>query len=448
MKKHKILLVDDDERIRTSLADYLRESGFELVTAADCAEARRLNTENVSLSLLDLQLPDGTGLELLQEIRSLYPRQTVVMISGQATLSDAVKAIKAGAVDFLEKPMSPEKVELSLRNALKLDRLSRKVASGEAESAERFQLVGTSEPIAEVREQIGAVASTNSSVLLLGESGTGKEVAARMIHRYSRRAGAPFIAVNTAAIPRELLESELFGHEKGAFTGATQQRIGKFEQADGGTIFLDEIAEMAPQLQAKLLRILEDQRFERIGGSKTIETDFRLICATNRNLEKRVSDGTFRQDLYFRINVFTIKMPPLRALRDDLEHILIHHLRRLSARMGKEPPHVSDDLISELEEYHFPGNVRELRNILERLLITHRGGELTAGNLSGLLEPGQAAVPKPLKDATLEFEKRYIGDVLSKTKGNMTETAEILGLDRSYLYRKIKSLGIEDDEGG
>ncbi len=446
MKKHKILIVDDDERIRVTLSDYLRESGFEIVTAADCSEARRLNTDNISLALLDLQLPDGSGLELLQEFRNQFPRQLQVMISGQATLRDAVTAIKAGASDFLEKPLSPEKVELTLRNALRMARLSRKVASGEQESAERYQLVGTSPAITEVRQQIQAVASTNSSVLLLGESGTGKEVAARLIHSQSRRAGGPFIAVNTAAIPRELLESELFGHEKGAFTGATQQRIGKFEQADSGTIFLDEIAEMAPQLQAKLLRVLEDQAFERVGGSKLIESDFRLICATNQDLEKRVADGEFRKDLLFRINVFTIRMPPLRELKDDLEHILIHHLRRLSASMGKEPLRVSDELIAALDMYPFPGNVRELRNILERLLISHRGDELSAADLTGLLESSPASTPMTLKDATLDFEARYIGDVLRQTNGNMTEAAEILGLDRSYLYRKIKSLGIDEVE--
>ncbi len=446
MKKHKILIVDDDERIRATLSDYLRESDFDVVTAANCADARRLNTDNISLALLDLQLPDGTGLELLSDFRSRFPRQGIVMISGQASLADAVTAIKSGAMDFLEKPLSPEKVELTLRNALKLDRLSRKVASGEAESADRYQLVGTSEKINDVREQLQAVATTNSSVLLLGESGTGKEVAARLIHRHSRRAAAPFIAVNTAAIPRELLESELFGHEKGAFTGATQQRIGKFEQADGGTIFLDEIAEMAPQLQAKLLRVLEDQTFERIGGNRAIDSDFRLICATNRDIVKQVDDGKFRQDLYFRINVFSITMPPLRELTDDLEHILLHHLKRLSARMGKPAPRVADDLFEALEKYHFPGNVRELRNILERLLITHRGGELTAASLTGLMDTEGQTGFKPLKDATLEFEERYIGDVLKQTKGNMTEAAEILGLDRSYLYRKIKSLGLDEPE--
>lgn len=466
MKKVRLLLVDDDNRIRATLADYLRDSGFEIVTAASVAEAKRVNNIGIDLALLDLVLPDGTGLDILRDLRERFPTQAAVMISGEAGVADAVAAVKLGAFDFLEKPLSPEKVELTIRNALQMRSLQRRIESEAATAADRYRLVGDSPALKEVRAQIAAVARTDSTVLLLGESGTGKEVAANQVHLQSSRSREPLVAVNAAAIPAELLESELFGHEKGAFTGATQRRIGKFEQAAGGTLFLDEIAEMPGPLQAKLLRVLEEFQIERVGGEHPIEVNFRLICATNRNLAEEIRRGRFRQDLFFRINVFTIELPPLRAIPGDIEAIAQYHIRRLCARMGKPEVVPSRDLIAAFRQYQFPGNIRELRNILEHLLILHRDGDLGADGFEHLLpaaarsisatasaELSTSALKYPialptlsLKDAVARFEEEYIGKVLKDCGGNMTKAAEILGLDRSYLYRKLKSLGLDPEE--
>jgi two-component system, NtrC family, nitrogen regulation response regulator NtrX len=301
--------------------------------------------------------------------------------------------------------------------------------------------------VVEVRAQIDAVCRAESTVLLLGDSGTGKEVAANLIHLKSDRRDKPFVAVNAAAIPRELLESEMFGHEKGAFTGATQRRIGRFEQATGGTLFLDEIAEMPSALQAKLLRVLEERKIERVGGDHPIDVDFRLICATNRNLPDEIKHGRFRHDLYFRINVFTISLPALREIPEDIELIAGHHLQRLCVKMGKADVTLGKDLIAALKKYQFPGNVRELRNIIEHLLITHRDGELTAAHLTHLLQRTDLSnQDQTLKDAVSQFECDYITGVLKRCQGNVSKAADILGLDRSYLYRKMRSLGFEDPQ--
>ncbi len=446
MAKVRLLLVDDDIRIRTTLSSYLRDSGFNVVTAGSVAEARKLNNGNIDLALLDLVLPDATGIDLLAEIRQAFPNQAVVMISGEATLSDAVKAIKLGAVDFLEKPVSPEKVEITINNALRLISLDRKLQIDQQNLLDRHSLIGDSPAIQEVRAQIGAVSRTDSAVLLLGESGTGKEVAANLIHLKSDRHDQPFVAVNAAAVPQELLESEMFGHEKGAFTGATQRRIGRFEQAAGGTLFLDEIAEMPPALQAKLLRVLEERKIERVGSDHSIDVNFRLICATNRNLQEEIKRGRFRNDLFFRINVFAITLPPLREIPQDIEMIARHHLQRLCVKMGIQGVSLSKETIAELKGYSFPGNVRELRNIIEHLLITRKSGELTATNLSQLLQRvGASKNDLSLKDAVAQFESEYITSILERSQGNVTKAAEILGLDRSYLYRKMRSLGFDEE---
>jgi two-component system nitrogen regulation response regulator NtrX len=449
VKQVKVLIVDDDTRILATLASFLRESGFGIVTATSIEEARQVNNCNVDLVLLDLALPDGSGIELLQEIRVDFPGQTVVMISGQATLTDAVKAIKLGAADFLEKPVSPEKVELSIRNALKLSGLQRKHDQEQQGVLQTQALVGESDGIREVRSQIEAVSRTDSAVLLLGESGTGKEVAANLIHLKSSRNQQPFVAVNAAAIPRELIESELFGHEKGAFTGASRRRVGRFEQADGGTLFLDEIAEMPAQLQTKLLRVLEERRVRRVGGNEDIEIDFRLLSATNRDLRGEINRGNFRQDLFFRINVFAIELPPLRMIPGDIPAIARHHVRLLAMRMGRPVPQLPDELLAELAKYRFPGNVRELRNILEHLLILHRGERLPAAGLRKLLASGIRADNEytvPLKDAVRRFELDYIRSAIDACGGNVSQAAANLGLDRSYLYRKIRQLELEDSD--
>ncbi len=447
MKKTRLLLVDDDNRIRTSLAEYLRGSGFDVITAASVAEAKRINNAGVDIALLDLVLPDGSGLEILRDLRERFPEQVAVMISGEAGVADAVAAVKLGAFDFLEKPLGPEKVELTLRNALQMRTLQRRVESETTAATERYQLIGDSAAMKEVRAQIAAVSKTDSTVLLLGESGTGKEVAANLIHLQSARSREAFVAVNAAAIPDELLESEMFGHEKGAFTGATMRRIGKFEQAAGGTLFLDEIAEMPAHLQAKLLRVLEEYKIERVGGEHSIDVNFRLLCATNRKLGEEIQRGRFRQDLFYRINVFTIELPPLRSIPEDIAAIAEFHVRRLSLRMGKAAPELSRDLVASLKSYHFPGNIRELRNILEHLLIIHREGELTTAGVERLLQgASQASTSQTLSEAVARFEEEYIGKILRDCGGNMSKAAEVLGLDRSYLYRKLKALGVEGED--
>ncbi len=445
MKKTRLLIVDDDQRIRATLSSYLRDSDYDVVTAASCAEARKLNNENMNVVLLDLMLPDGSGLDLLREFHQQFPRQIIIMISGEASLADAVSAVKSGAIDFLEKPLGPEKVVITIDNALLLARLDRRLKLDQEIIEDRYQLIGDSPAMRTAREQIEAVSQTDSTVLILGESGTGKEVAANLIHHKSNRRLAPFVAVNTAAIPGELLESEMFGHEKGSFTGATQRRIGKIEQAAQGTLFLDEIGEMPSQLQAKLLRVLEEFRIERVGGDHSIEVDFRLICATNRRLAEEVRDHKFRQDLYYRINVFIIELPSLRSIPGDIELIANHHLNRLCAKMGKTQVVMDNELLRWLKSYHFPGNVRELRNIIEHLLITHREGKLTVGSLQRLTELSAPGTTASLKDAVARFEAEYIERIVRESGGNISRAAEVLGLDRSYLYRKMKSLGLDGE---
>lgn len=445
MKKTRLLIVDDDQRIRATLSSYLRDSDYDVITAASCAEARKLNNENINVVLLDLMLPDGNGLDLLREFHQQFPRQIVIMISGEASLADAVAAVKSGAIDFLEKPLGPEKVVITIDNALRLSRLDRRLKLDQEIIEERYQLIGDSPAMCAAREQIEAVSQTDSTVLILGESGTGKEVAANLIHHKSNRRLAPFVAVNTAAIPGELLESEMFGHEKGSFTGATQRRIGKIEQAAQGTLFLDEFGEMPAQLQAKLLRVLEEFRIERVGGDQSIEVDFRLICATNRRLAEEVRERKFRQDLYYRINVFTIELPPLRSIPGDIELIAEYHLKRLCVKMGKTQVAMDRELLRWLKSYHFPGNVRELRNIIEHLLITYREGKLSMDSLQRLTDVSASGTTMSLKDAVARFESEYIERIVRESGGNVTRAAEVLGLDRSYLYRKMKSLGLDGE---
>jgi two-component system nitrogen regulation response regulator NtrX len=446
VKQTRLLIVDDDARILASLSAYLRDCGFAVLTAATVAEAAAVPLNQVDAVLLDLALPDGDGLQVLRKLLAEKPTLPVVMMSGQASLAQAVEAIKIGALDFLEKPASPEKVEVALRNALRLSSLSVQVDRQQQESLAALELVGESSRLQVVREQIAAVSETDSTVLLLGESGTGKEVAARLIHLRSKRCAGPLIAVNAAAIPGELVESEFFGHEKGAFTGATAKRIGKFAQAESGTIFLDEIAEMPALLQVKLLRVLEERRITPVGGNQSQEIDFRLICATNRDLEAAIAEGDFRRDLFYRINVFTIKLPALREISGDIPLIAEHHLSKLALKMGKPVPDLPAEVRERLQKYHFPGNVRELRNILEHLLIMGSPHGITIDQLVHLLQAGidsRRSGSLILKEAVAKFERGHIDKVLRHCRGNVSQAAEELGLDRSYLYRKMKSLGLE-----
>lgn len=450
-----VLIVDDESNIRKMLGSLLRAEGFRVAEAetadAGIVEAR---ADEPDVILMDLAMPGRSGLEALPDLLEVVPDVPVIMMSGRATLSDAVQATRLGAFHFLEKPLSPEAVLLTLRSALELRR-TRDVNRALAEELGRSdELIGRSEPMARVRELIARLAATEARVLITGESGTGKELAAAAIHRQSARAAHPFVRINCAAIPRELIESELFGHERGAFTGATDRRRGKFELADGGTLLLDEIGELSLEAQAKLLRVLESHEIERVGGSGPIEVDVRTVAATNRDLARDIREGRFREDLFHRLHVLPLHLPPLRERKDDIPLLVRHFLARTGARGGLQPPVVDDDAIEVLQEYDWPGNVRELANIVERLAILHAGETIGAPEARRILE-GHAPL-RDLRTATLSddpdlslserldrIEREIINEALDSAEGNVAKAARRLRTDRANLYRRMRRLGIE-----
>jgi two-component system nitrogen regulation response regulator NtrX len=402
--------------------------------------------EAPDLTFLDVWMERMDGLETLAEIRRLRPDAIVVMISGHGTIETAVKATRLGAYDFIEKPLSLEKTLLTATRALEHARLERENAALRENLAERAEIIGDSEPIRRLREQIATAAPTNGRVLIHGENGSGKELVARAIHAQSARRERPFVEVNCAAIPEELIESELFGHEKGAFTGALARRRGKFELADGGTLFLDEIGDMSLKTQAKVLRALEEQAFERVGGKDTVRVDVRVIAASNRDLAGLIREGRFREDLYYRLNVIPIEVPALRTRRDDIPKLVDHFVAVFCAENGKRPKAVSGEALGYFLAYDWPGNVRELRNMVERLVIMAPGDVIGAEDLPAPLRPKDAAAPegreRSLKEARDNFERAYIVAELRANDWNMTRTAERLGIERSHLYRKLKAYGI------
>ncbi|HWV58342.1 MAG TPA: sigma-54 dependent transcriptional regulator, partial [Longimicrobiales bacterium] len=381
-----VLLVDDEANIRRMLARLLEAEGYRTREATDGEAAlAAVAEEEPDVAMLDLAMPGRDGIQVLEALRELAPSLPVVMMSGRATLGDAVRATKLGAFQFIEKPLTPEAVLLALRGALELRRaldLSRTLA---ADLAVETRLVGSSAVMARVRDMIAQVAPTEARVLLTGESGTGKEVAATALHALSRRRDGPFIRVNSAAIPRELVESELFGHERGAFTGADRQRRGRFELAHGGTLFLDEVADLGAEAQAKLLRALEAREIERVGGSEPIPIDVRVIAATHRDLRVEVAAGRFRQDLFYRLEVVPIHLPPLRDRLEDLPELVDHLMKRLRARHGLVPPRIDPAALKRLQAYHWPGNVRELANACERLAILHPGAAIGVREVENVL---------------------------------------------------------------
>jgi two-component system nitrogen regulation response regulator NtrX len=443
-----ILVVDDEPAIQTALRGVLEDEGYRVTTAGAGEDAVRLVADEVpDLVFLDIWMPGMDGLDTLAELRRARPEAPVIMISGHATIETAVKATRLGAYDFIEKPLSLEKVLVTVTRALEHGRLERENTNLKARLEERTQIIGEGEAIRALREAIATAAPTSGRVLIHGENGSGKELVARAIHALSGRRDRPFVEVNCAAIPDELIESELFGHERGAFTGAIARRRGKFETADGGTLFLDEIGDMSLRTQAKVLRALEEQVIERVGGREPIKVDVRVIAASNRDLESLIAQSVFRDDLFYRLAVIPIEVPPLRARRDDIPRLVDHFIAVFSAENGKRVKTVSGEALAYFLAYDWPGNVRELRNMVERLVIMTPGEVIGADDLPAPLRPKEAPHvgaegQRSLKEAREGFERAYILAELRAHDWNMTRTAERLGIERSHLYRKIKAYGI------
>jgi len=446
-----ILIVDDEPGIIQSLQGILTDEGFEVVAADGGLKALEIIKETIpDVVLLDIWMPDIDGIETLKRIRELHPGLQVIMISGHGTIETAVKATKLGAYDFIEKPLSLEKVLLSINNALDYNRLEAELDLYRERERRRYQITGHSRAITHLKEQIKIVAPTDAWVLIVGENGTGKELVAHSIHRFSKRSNKPFVEVNCAAIPEDLIESELFGHEKGAFTGATTMKRGKFDQADNGMLFLDEIGDMSLKAQSKVLRILQEQRFERVGGSRTIKVDVRVIAATNKNLEEEIEKGTFREDLYFRLNVIPIRVPPLRERVDDIAELANEFLDEFSLDAKTEQKLLGSDAFDLLKKYSWPGNVRELKNLIERLAIMCPRKMISLEEIPPPYSTLRADERKiesflsfeTLKEARETFEKSFITRKLQQFEGNISKTAEAIGVERSNLHKKIKAYGL------
>ncbi|HPF62591.1 MAG: sigma-54-dependent Fis family transcriptional regulator [Gemmatimonadetes bacterium] len=454
-----ILIIDDEANIRRMVGALLKAEGFTVAEAAN-GNAGLLAIPEVrpQLILLDLMMPPGPdGLATLEKIRATDAEIPVIMMSGKAQLADAVRAVQMGAFQFLEKPLAPESLLVAVRSAETLVRTQAENRALRAQLGPQPDLIGQSQVMRHVRELIAQVAPTDARVLILGDSGTGKELVANAIHRGSARAAGPFVSVNCAAIPRDLVESEMFGHERGAFTGATERRIGRFELADHGTLFLDEVGDLQLEAQAKLLRVLESGEIQRIGAERTRQVDIRVLAATNRRLEEAVASGAFREDLYFRLNVFPITIAPLRERIEDLPALVQHLAARLRPR---RPPHFTDEALAALARHGWPGNIRELANIVERLTIIG-GDEVTADLVPRVLTrspalagpanppaaPAEAAGSsatdaRPLTDRLDDYERRQISDALAAATGNIAEAARLLQTDRGNLYRRMRRLGI------
>ncbi len=444
-----ILVVDDEEGIRRSLKGVLEDEGYRVLLAEDGDKALSLmEEESPDLVLLDIWMPGKDGMVVLEEIRRGWPMLPVVMISGHGSIDLAVRATKLGAYDFVEKPLSLDKVLLTLRNALNYSFLEEENRRLRQQVRPRDEITGTSPAIQRLKEQVRIIAPTSSFVLIHGENGTGKEVVARAIYRQSKRSQGPFVEVNCAAIPEELIESELFGHEKGAFTGATQMRRGKFDLAHQGTLFLDEIGDMSLSTQAKILRVLQEQRFQRVGGNRYIQVDVRVIAATNKNLEEEIKAGRFREDLYHRLNVIPIDVPPLRERLEDIPLLVEEFVEEFARLRGYPRRKFSPEVMKAFSEYTWPGNVRELKNVVERLLILARSHVVELEDLRPPVwfgpreRPKTPTFPQTLKEAREAFERAFIEEKLEEFGWNISRTAEAIGLDRSHLHKKMRELGI------
>ena len=443
-----ILIVDDEPEIRKSLRGVLEDEGYK-VSVAESAESAitELRKKRFEVILLDIWLPGKDGLEALEDIKKMEDSPEVIMISGHGTIESAVRATKLGAFDFLEKPLSISKTLILVKNAIDAHRMRQENRELKTQTQPRREIVGDSIPMKALRQQIGLMAPTNGRVLIYGESGTGKELAARAIHAASLRKDNLFVEVNCAAIPEDLIESELFGHHKGSFSGATTEKEGKFQRADGGTLFLDEVGDMSLKTQSKVLRTLDEQRFTPVGGEEAIVSDVRVIAATNKDLEEEITKGNFREDLFYRLNVIPFFVPPLRERKEDIRALAKHFLKEISASYSRRPKELTEDAVETLSRYAWPGNVRELRNVIERVVIMNPTvSKLERKHLPPFVHRDgtrkSSAGFSTLHQARSAYERDFILKKLDENHGNVSRTAEGLGLERSHLYRKMKSLGI------
>ena len=455
MPPQSILIIDDEKSILQSLNGILKDEGYQTFLAGDGPSGLELaSRESPDLVLLDVAMPGMDGTEVLSKLKIAFPFIPVIIMTGHGSIDLAVRAIKMGSYDFLEKPLEMDKLLLTIQNGLNFGALQRENYFLKQKIEKQYAFIGNSAPIQHLRQQIEQAAPSNAWVLIFGENGSGKEIVAREIHRLSARSEKPFVEVNCAAIPEELIESELFGHEKGAFTGATSMKRGKFDTAHEGTIFLDEIADMSLKTQAKILRILEEQRFERVGGNKTIQVNVRVIAATNKNLEAEIANGNFREDLYFRLNVIPFIVPPLRERKDDIALLSYYFLRDFTENRGRQRKTLDAEAIAALEAYPWPGNVRELRNIMERLSIMIPSSTIGLQDLPPEITrnsktPETHPVKKEfltldsIKEAVSSFERDYIVEKLRENNGNISKTAEMIGIARRNLTHKIKSYDID-----
>jgi two-component system nitrogen regulation response regulator NtrX len=449
----RILIVDDEPGILSTLSGVLKDEGYEVVTAEDGETAlKRVREDPPVLVVLDIWMKGLDGIETLKRIKSQDPKIVVVMMSGHGSIETAVKATKLGAYDYIEKPLSLEKITLLIRHALREQRLEAENLTLKQSIEKRFTLIGESPSMQKLKDLIRMAGASNSRVLISGENGTGKELVARAIHLHSPRKDRPFVEINCAAIPDPLIESELFGYEKGAFTGADTAKPGRFELAHGATLFLDEIGDMSLATQARVLRVLQEQRFHRVGGTRPIEVDVRVIAASNKNLPEEIKKGNFREDLYYRLNVIPLHIPPLRERKEDIPLLADYFLKTLSEEQGIKPKGMAAEAVEVLMRYDWPGNVRELRNLVERLMIMVPHAKITVDDVALFLEdqlpfhgsPGRDVFShNTLREARAAFEREFILRKLKEHNGNISKAASELKIDRTYLHRKMKYLGIE-----
>ena len=446
----RVLIVDDEDGIRSSLERLLSFEKFKTFTAADGVSALELaSSERIDVVLLDIKMPGMDGLEVLGKLKELIPDLPVIIISGHGTIATAVEATKLGAFDFLEKPLDMERLLLSIRNATNQAELARRNVQLRQKMGLETEIIGKHPEMLAIMDTIARVAPTNARVLIMGENGTGKELIARKLHELSKRSAEPFIEVNCAAIPEDLIESELFGHERGAFTGAVLRRIGKFELADGGTLFLDEVGDMSLSAQAKVLRVLQESAFERVGGADTKHVDVRVIAASNKDLLQEASKGAFREDLYYRLNVVPIRIPPLRERKSDIIILAEYFLQEVAGELGRAPKKISKEALTILEKYLWPGNVRELRNLIERLCILSSGNVIKPEDLPTLALGREDGAPKDafglrtFQEFKDSMEKEFLVKKLKENNGNVSRTARQLDMQRSNLYKKLEKYGID-----
>lgn len=449
----KILIIDDEKNICSAIKGILEDEGYDCDYSLNYADGfRKLQENKFDVLFLDIWLPDIDGIEGLKEIKRHFPEIDVIMISGHGTIETAVDTIRYGAYDFLEKPLSLERIVMIIKHLDDKASLMQDLRSTKYKNVKKYDLIGVSEQITRLKERIEKIASMNSWVLITGENGTGKEHVARLIHMLGKRSDKPFVEINCSAVPTELIESELFGSEKGAYTGSVKRKIGKFELADTGVLFLDEIGDMGIMMQAKLLRVLETGEFSRLGGNDIIKSDFRLISATNKDLQLEIESNRFRSDLFYRINVIPIEVPSLRKRKDDIPLLVNHFIQETVSINGLQDKQVTEELMNIFINYEWPGNVRQLKNIVERMVVLSEDNVLDVKDapnilLSGVSEMEQHVVDTnyspSLKEARDEFEKTFILKALQSTNWNVTQTARILDMERTYLYRKIKAYDLE-----